>query len=72
MFGQGSHAGFPTPEHFLPFLYTLGLKGERDTISYFNDKAQTAKNKVMTVLAMQSETKIIYLRRLLYAGSCIL
>jgi 4,5-DOPA dioxygenase extradiol len=29
----------PTPEHYLPLLYTLGLKGDKDTVSFFNDKA---------------------------------
>lgn len=29
----------PTPEHFLPLLYTLGLKDKRDEIGLFNDKA---------------------------------
>lgn len=29
----------PTPEHYWPLLYTLGLKGSRDDVSFFNDKA---------------------------------
>jgi 4,5-DOPA dioxygenase extradiol len=28
----------PTPEHYLPLIYTLGLKGGSETISLFNDK----------------------------------
>jgi 4,5-DOPA dioxygenase extradiol len=28
----------PTPEHYLPLLYTLGLKAEHEAISFFNDK----------------------------------
>jgi len=28
----------PTPEHFIPLLYTLGLKEETDQLSWFNDK----------------------------------
>ena len=28
----------PTPEHYLPLLYTLGLKEESETITLFNDK----------------------------------
>ncbi len=28
----------PTPEHFLPLLYTLGLKEEKEELSLFNDK----------------------------------
>ena len=26
-------------EHYLPLLYTLGLKGSKDSVSFFNDKA---------------------------------
>jgi 4,5-DOPA dioxygenase extradiol len=29
----------PTPDHYLPLLYTLGLKGSKDSVSFFNDKA---------------------------------
>jgi 4,5-DOPA dioxygenase extradiol len=29
----------PTPEHYLPLMYSLGLKGEKDNVSFFNDKA---------------------------------
>lgn len=28
----------PTPEHFLPLIYTLGLKQKNDDLSLFNDK----------------------------------
>lgn len=28
----------PTPEHYLPLLYILGLKAERERIQFFNDK----------------------------------
>ena len=28
----------PTPDHFLPLIYTLGLKGKTDKIELFNDK----------------------------------
>lgn len=29
----------PTPEHYLPLLYTMALKGTKDHVSIFNDKA---------------------------------
>jgi len=29
----------PTPEHYLPLLYTLALQDSKDNISFFNDKA---------------------------------
>jgi 4,5-DOPA dioxygenase extradiol len=28
----------PTPEHYLPLIYTLGLKGKSEELSLFNDK----------------------------------
>lgn len=37
--GAESRLAIPTPEHYLPLLYTLGLKGAGDNVSFFNDKA---------------------------------
>ena len=37
--GREAMLSIPTPEHYLPLLYTLGLKGSKDNISFFNDKA---------------------------------
>ena len=37
--GREARLAIPTPEHYLPLLYTLGLKGAGDGISFFNDKA---------------------------------
>jgi 4,5-DOPA dioxygenase extradiol len=37
--GKEALLAIPTPEHYLPLLYTLGVKGSKDTISFFNDKA---------------------------------
>lgn len=37
--GKEASLAIPTPEHYLPLLYTLGLKGSRDEVSFFNDKA---------------------------------
>jgi 4,5-DOPA dioxygenase extradiol len=36
--GAAVQLAVPTPEHYLPMLYTLALKQEDETISYFNDK----------------------------------
>jgi 4,5-DOPA dioxygenase extradiol len=27
----------PTPEHYLPLLFTLGLQGKEEGVSFFND-----------------------------------
>lgn len=37
--GKEAKLAIPSPDHYLPLLYTLGLKGSRDAISFFNDKA---------------------------------
>ncbi len=37
--GREAQLAIPTPEHYLPLIYTLGLKGEQDPVSFFNDKA---------------------------------
>lgn len=31
--------GIPTPEHYLPLMYTLGLQNEQEEATLFNDKA---------------------------------
>jgi 4,5-DOPA dioxygenase extradiol len=36
--GKAFQLSIPTPEHYLPLLYTLGMKEEKDEISFFNDK----------------------------------
>lgn len=37
--GKAFDLAIPTPEHFLPLLYTLALKEENEEVSLFNDKA---------------------------------
>ncbi len=37
--GREAMLAIPTPEHYLPLLYTLGLKGNKEPVSFFNDKA---------------------------------
>ncbi len=37
--GKAFDLAIPSPDHFLPLLYTLALKGKNDNLSFFNDKA---------------------------------
>ncbi|MFN8244314.1 MAG: 4,5-DOPA dioxygenase extradiol [Ferruginibacter sp.] len=37
--GRSFELAIPTPDHFLPLLYTLALKDENEPVSLFNDKA---------------------------------
>jgi len=37
--GKEAQLAIPTPEHYLPLMYTLGLKNDSESVSLFNDKA---------------------------------
>ena len=37
--GREAMMAIPTPEHYLPLIYTLALKNNNDAVSFFNDKA---------------------------------
>ena len=37
--GPESRLAIPTPEHYIPLLYTLGLKKDDEQVSFFNDRA---------------------------------
>ena len=37
--GKAAMLAIPTPEHYLPLMYTLGLKNDQEPVTLFNDKA---------------------------------
>lgn len=37
--GSAAKLAIPTPDHYYPLLYTLGLQDKNDEVSFFNDKA---------------------------------
>ncbi len=37
--GHEVQLAIPTPEHYLPMLYALGLKDDKESVTFFNDKA---------------------------------
>jgi 4,5-DOPA dioxygenase extradiol len=37
--GSAALQAIPTPEHYLPMLYTLGLQNDKEEVTVFNDKA---------------------------------
>ena len=50
--GPSVQLAVPTPEHYLPLLYTLAAKSDNDTITYFNDKP-VAGSLTMTSLLIR-------------------
>ncbi|MBI6120139.1 4,5-DOPA-extradiol-dioxygenase [Salegentibacter maritimus] len=52
--GKAFDLAIPTPEHYLPLLYTLALKEESEKVSLFNDKP-VGGSLSMTSLKIESE-----------------
>lgn len=47
--GNDVKLAIPTPEHFLPLLYVLGLKNEQEKISFFNEKIELGSISMTSV-----------------------
>jgi len=52
--GRAFKLSIPTPEHFIPLLYTLALQDKNDRITIFNDKL-IAGSLAMTSLIIETE-----------------
>jgi len=37
--GTAARLAIPTPEHYLPLIYSIALRGSKDQVSFFNDQA---------------------------------
>lgn len=48
--GKDAMLAIPTPEHYLPLIYTLGLKNDKEDITFFNDKAVGGSLTMTSVL----------------------
>ena len=48
--GKPALYAIPTPEHYLPLLYILGLKEENEKISFFNDKTLMGSLSMTSVI----------------------
>ena len=51
--GRAFDLAIPTPEHFLPLLYTLAMKDENEKVTLFNDKAIAGS---LTMTSVKIET----------------
>jgi len=40
LLGKEVQMGVPTPEHYIPLLYALGLREEGENVSFFNDRTE--------------------------------
>ena len=48
--GTDAMLAIPTPEHYLPLIYTLGMKNDKEEVSFFNDKAVGGSLTMTSVL----------------------
>jgi 4,5-DOPA dioxygenase extradiol len=51
---RGMQLSVPTPEHFLPLLYVLGLKEKNEQVSFFNDKTVYGSISMTSLLINKS------------------
>jgi len=49
--GPIARLAHPTHDHFLPLIYALGLRGQRDAIEYFNDEVVMSSVSMRSIVA---------------------
>ena len=53
--GDAVRLAVPTPEHFLPLLYVLAVKGKGEPVAYFNDKPVAGSLTMTSFIVGQAE-----------------
>jgi 4,5-DOPA dioxygenase extradiol len=48
--GKAVQLSVPSPDHYLPLIYTLALKGEKESVEFFNDKTDMGSISMTSVL----------------------
>jgi 4,5-DOPA dioxygenase extradiol len=48
--GQAALLAIPTPDHYIPLLYTMALQDENEKVSFFNDKAVAGSLTMTSVI----------------------
>ncbi|MEI7645446.1 MAG: 4,5-DOPA dioxygenase extradiol [Chloroflexales bacterium] len=49
-FGQAARLAVPTNDHYLPLIYTLGLRDPQDTLTFFNDQFDLGSLSMRSVI----------------------
>lgn len=47
---KDAHLAVPTPDHYWPLVYSLGVQDDKDEVSFFNDKALAGSLTMTSVL----------------------
>lgn len=55
--GKEALLAIPTPEHYLPLLYTLALQDKKDTVSFFNDQPVGGSLTMTSVLLGETPSR---------------
>jgi 4,5-DOPA dioxygenase extradiol len=54
--GQAAMLAIPTPDHYIPLLYTLALQDSKDNVSFFNDRTVAGS---LTMTSVMISDKVI-------------
>jgi 4,5-DOPA dioxygenase extradiol len=47
---KDANLAIPTPDHYWPLIYSLGVQDDKDEVSFFNDKAIAGSLTMTSVL----------------------